>query len=136
MTDQPAQKSIGNILLLDDDKFLIDMYTMKFQQAGFSVHACLSTKDALQALRDGFAADAVLFDLIMPEGDGFSFLETLNNEKLATGAVKIALSNEMSDEEKTRVAGLGATRYIVKATMIPSEVVNSVREEMGKRAHA
>lgn len=122
-----------HILLLDDDKFLVDMYVLKFQQAGFDVHACLSSADALKTLREGFAADAVVFDLIMPEGDGFLFLEKLRDEKLAPKAVKIALTNEMNEDEQKKVTELGAARYIVKATMIPSEVVTSVAEEIAKK---
>lgn len=131
---QPASNGAkSHILLVDDDKFLIDMYAIKFQQAGFDVHACLSSADGLKTLRDGFPADAVLFDLIMPEGDGFSFLEKLRDEKLVPHALKIALTNEMNDEEKKKVTELGAMRYIVKATMIPSEVVSCVADEIAKK---
>ncbi len=131
MTEQSSSKA--NVLLLDDDKFLVDMYSMKFQQSGFNVHACLSTADALKTLRDGFSADVIVFDLVMPEGDGFAFLESIKNEKLAEHAVKIALTNQMNDADMQRVMALGGTRYIVKATMIPSEVVNSVVEEIAKK---
>ena len=123
----------GSILLVDDDKFLVDMYVMKFQQAGFAVQAFLSAAEGLKSLREGFAPDAVVFDLIMPEGDGFSFLEAIHSEKLASGAVKIALTNEMNEGEEKRVESLGAARYIVKATKIPSEVVQSVVEEIAKK---
>lgn len=127
--------SKGNILLVDDDKFLIDMYAMKFTTAGFQVHACLSVGDALDVLRGGFAADAVIFDLVMPEHDGFSFLETLTAEHLAGTAVRIALTNQGNDAEKARAQTLGVDRYIVKASMIPSEVVSAVLEEIGKKRH-
>ena len=136
-TKTPAQerKQQGSILLLDDDKFLVDMYGMKFANAGFLVHTCLSVSDALQMLRGGFPADAVVFDLVMPEHDGFSFLETLRSEKIAPGAVAIALTNQSSDSEKKRLEELGIDRYIVKASMIPSEVVEAVKEEIAKKKH-
>lgn len=124
----PASK--GSILLVDDDKFLLDMYALKFTQAGFVVHSSLSSAEALKALREGYKADAIVFDIIMPEGDGFYLLETIQNEHLANGATMIALTNEMNDEEQKRIMGLGASKYIVKATLIPSEVVNSVIAEM------
>src|SRR5258708_5208770 len=95
-----ATSSKGSVLFVDDDKFLLDMYIMKFQQGGFTVHGYLSTADALKALRDGFLPDAIVSDLIMPEGDGFSFLEAIKKESLAPKAVKIALTNEMSEDEQ------------------------------------
>lgn len=129
----PAQeKATGSILILDDDKFLLDMYAMKFQQVGCRVHASLSSADALKALREGFAPDVILFDLIMPEGDGFTFLDTVQKERLAPDAQAIALTNEMSEDEKKRIMDLGAAGYIVKATMIPSEVVREAIEKIRK----
>ena len=122
----------GRVLLVDDDKFLADMYSMKFTGAGFTVQACLSAAEALQALRGGFAVDAIVFDILMPEQDGFSFLEVLGKEHLAEGAVKIALTNQGDDAEKMKATELGVNRYIVKASMIPSEVVEVVKEEIKK----
>lgn len=121
-----------NVLLVDDDKFLVDMYGMKFTAAGFAVQICLSAKDALQVLRGGYAPAVILFDLTMPEMDGFALLKAVGDEKLAPNALKIALTNQNSPEEQTKAAELGATRYIIKASMIPSEVVNTVRDELAK----
>lgn len=129
----PKQESAtGNVLLVDDDKFLMDMYSMKFGSAGFTVQACLSTEDALGALRGGSKPDAIVFDILMPEGDGFSFLETMTAESLAPNALKVALTNQSSDSEKKHAEDLGVHRYIVKASMIPSEVVEAVKEGLKK----
>ena len=122
MTDEDKKK----ILLVDDDKFLVDMYSMKFTEEGYAVHTCLSATDALRALRGGLVPDAIVFDLTMPELDGFSLLGTVIQEKLAQGAVKIALTNQSDDYEKKRIMDLGADDYIVKASAIPSEVVDIV----------
>lgn len=131
---QPASNGAkSSVLLIDDDKFLVDMYAMKFAQNGFNVQACLSSAEGLKALREGFPADVILLDLIMPGEDGFSFLESLRKETLAPKAVIIALTNEMNDAEQAKVIELGGSRYIVKATMLPSEVVGTVAEEIAKR---
>lgn len=130
MTDQAPTSQKGTILILDDDKFLLDMYAMKFSQIGFKVHASLSSADALKTLREGYSPDIILFDLIMPEGDGFSFLSTIKSEHLAPNAEAIALTNQMNEDEKKRIIELGASEYIVKAMMIPSEVVSEVEGRM------
>ena len=130
MTDTPAKKGI--ILLVDDDKFLLDMYGMKFSQGGYTVEACLCANEALGILRGGFQPDVLLFDLTMPELDGFTFLKALSDEHLATNSIKIALTNQSDESEKAKALEMGASRYIVKASMIPSEVVNTVGEELAK----
>lgn len=127
---QVAKK--GTILLTDDDKFLLDMYGMKFSKNGYTVETCLSAKEALSSLRKGFKPDVILFDLTMPELDGFAFLKMLSDEHLADGALKIVLTNQSDESEKAKAAELGASKYIVKASMIPSEVVNMVGEELAK----
>jgi len=134
MTDTPtsAPAAKGTVLLVDDDKFLLDMYGMKFSGAGYTIQACPSAKDALGILRGGFNPDVILFDITMPELDGFAFLKALSDEKLATKAIKIALTNQSDEAERTKAMELGAMRYIVKASMIPSEVVNTVQEELSK----
>ncbi|KKW47632.1 hypothetical protein A3C21_03385 [Candidatus Kaiserbacteria bacterium RIFCSPHIGHO2_02_FULL_59_21] len=130
-TASPGEK--GNVLLMDDDKFLVDMYSMKFEASGYRMQACLSVAEALEALRAGFRADAIVFDLVMPEHDGFFFLQALLKERLTRGAALIALTNQGEDPEKAKAESLGVDRYIVKASMIPSEVVAAVGEEIAKK---
>jgi CheY-like chemotaxis protein len=132
-TAKPSKISKGNILLVDDDKFLLDMYTMKFTAEGYTAHGCISVSDALSTLQKGFLADAVVFDLIMPEKDGFALLQSLADQKLALGAVKVALTNQSDEVDQDRAKALGADACYVKATMIPSEVVNMVSIEIAKR---
>lgn len=128
-----SEQTKKNVLLVDDDKFLVDMYSMKFSSSGYQVQACLSVDDAIEALRNGFAPDCILFDLVMPERDGFSFLQALASEKLAPNVALIALTNQAGDGEKKKAEDLGVSRYIVKASMIPSEVVKVVEEEISKK---
>lgn len=131
---EPATENKRSVLIVDDDKFLLDMYGMKLQGEGFAVQTALSVDEALKALRGGFRADVILFDLIMPERDGFSFLESLSAENLGGGAIRIALTNESDDATRARAMELGAHLVIVKASMIPSEVVATVKAEIAKRA--
>lgn len=119
------------VLLLDDDKFLLDMYALKFSQEGFTVVPCFSTEEALQTLRAGEKPDAILFDIAMPGEDGFAFLSKVKEEKLEGSARLIALTNQSTEADQKHAEELGAHRYVVKASMIPSEVVEVVRKELG-----
>jgi two-component system chemotaxis response regulator CheY len=121
----------NDVLLVDDDKFLLDMYSLKFTQSGFTVHSCFSTNEALQKLRGGLKPAVVLFDVTMPGEDGFFLLQKIKEEKLADGAKLIALTNQSNDADRKHAEDLGVTRYCVKASMIPSEVVNMVKGEIG-----
>jgi len=121
MTDSPSQIKI---LLVDDDRFLLDMYSVKFQKSGLQVDVATGGSAALHKLREGYTADIILLDIIMPTIDGLSLLEIIRTEKLAPNAVVIMLTNQADDEEKAEKLGIDG--FIVKATNIPSEVVSKV----------
>ena len=126
----------GNVLLIDDDKFLVEMYGMKFQSLGFTVHAALSVDDGLAVLRGGFSADAIVFDIAMGGKDGFALLGALDGERLGKGALRVALTNQSDDAERQKATELGADLYLIKASVIPSEVVNIVAAELSRRSKA
>jgi CheY-like chemotaxis protein len=120
----------GTVLLVDDDKFMVDMYSMKFTQQGYDVHAHMSVNDAVEALKEGLKPAVIVFDIKMPEHDGFEFLQTLNRDHLAEGVVRIALTNESDESEERRAMEFGADRYVIKASNLPSEVVNIVEQTL------
>jgi len=114
------------ILIIDDDKFLLDMYSMKFGKSNFEVKTASSGRDVIDLLKNGYNPDILLMDLIMPVMDGFSICESIKRENLAPGAIIIMLTNQSMVADVSRAQELGVAGYIVKANMIPSEVVQEV----------
>ena len=111
------------IYLTDDDRFLLDMYAVKFKGAGHNVTACQGGAVLLDHLRKDAPPDAILLDVVMPDMDGFQVLETIRKEKLAPNTKIIMLSNQGQDTDIEKAKQLGAAGYIVKASAIPSEVL-------------
>ena len=122
--DEQSKKSI---LIIDDDKFLLDMYSLKFSESGFNVTSAFGSVDAMDKLKSGLSPDCILLDIVMPTMDGFEFLEKIRKEGLASGARTIILSNLGQQSDVERGASLGAAGYIVKANATPSEVVAQVK---------
>ncbi|HEY4502427.1 MAG TPA: response regulator [Candidatus Paceibacterota bacterium] len=120
------------ILIIDDDTFLLDMYTLKFKEQGFNVESATSAEDALNKLRNGLVPHVILFDVVMPGVDGLEMLEVIKKEKLAEHSLLIALSNQGEDRDIERARDRGADEYIVKANMIPSEVLETVSSVISK----
>ncbi|OGG72017.1 hypothetical protein A3E65_01410 [Candidatus Kaiserbacteria bacterium RIFCSPHIGHO2_12_FULL_56_13] len=112
------------IYLVDDDRFLLDLYAVKFKNAGHEVIAFTGGEELLTALRKKEKdPDAILLELIMPGTDGFSVLEAIRKEKLAPKTRVIILSNQGQESDLEKAKALGAVSYIVKASAIPSEVL-------------
>ncbi len=112
-----------NVFIVDDDKFLLEMYKKKFEKAGTKVEIGNGSIDGLEKLRAGAKPDILILDIIMPGMDGLELLETVRKEKLAGEATVIMLTNETDSAKIEKAKSLGISGYIVKATSIPSEVV-------------
>lgn len=111
------------ILIVDDDTFLVNMYSLKFERAGFSVETALSAQEALEKLENAPSPDAILLDIVMPTMDGLELLKKIKTEKLGGSALCIVLSNQSQSIDIAKAKEIGADGYIVKASSIPSEVV-------------
>lgn len=111
------------VLIVDDDRDLLDMYSLKFKENGFQVVEAFGSLDALSKLKAGFAPHILILDVVMPSMDGFELLSQIKADKLAEDAKIMMLSNlgQSTDVEKGRK--LGAHGYVIKASATPSEVV-------------
>ena len=124
--DSSTEKTI---LILDDDKFLLDMYALKFTNSGFLVDPVLDSSIALSKLEDpNYGLSVLLMDIVMPKMDGFELLKQIKDKNLAQKTAVIVLSNLGEKDEIARATKLGADGYIIKANMTPSEVVLRVIE--------
>lgn len=127
VSDSVAQTSKGSILLLDDDTFLLDMYSNRLKNEGYETIACNSADEALNILRSGTKVNLMLIDIIMPVMSGFEFMQTLKEEGLDNDVIKIILSNT-SDQTEAIEKGqtFGVSKFMVKAESTPSDVVGLV----------
>lgn len=125
--DIHATEHKQKVFIIDDDKFLLDMYAIKFKEVGFDVCAAGNGTDALDKLNEGLVPDIILLDIVMPGMDGFDVLKNIKEKKLVVSAKIIILSNIGQESDIERGKKLGANGYIVKASVTPTEVVEKVK---------
>lgn len=130
MNEQKKKK----ILIVDDDKFLLDMYTLKFTESGFDAVAAFGSVEALDKLKEGINPDAMLLDVVMPVMDGFELLAQIKKEDIAPHTKVVILSNLGQQSDIDKGQELGAAGYIVKASATPSEVVSQVQTILDQTA--
>lgn len=114
------------ILIIDDDEFLLDMYSIKFKELGYNVEIAFSGSDALEKIKKGLEPDVVLVDIVMPNMDGFEFLRQAKKENLLKKSKVVVLSNLGQEEDIKKGKELGADDYIVKAYFTPMEVTKKI----------
>ena len=121
------------VMIVDDDQFLLDMYYLKFSKGGFDVSSAAKGEEALEKLRGGLDPDILILDVVMPSLDGIGLLEKIRQAKLASKAVVVMLTNQGQKSDIDRAKKLGVDGYIVKATTLPSEVVEEVVDIYNKK---
>jgi len=114
------------ILIIDDDEFLVDMYSIKFREQGFDVEIAFSGNEAIEKIKSGLNPDMILVDLVMPNMDGFEFLREIKNKGIAKNSKLIILTNLGQEDDIKKGLALGADDYVIKAHFTPSEVIKKV----------
>lgn len=123
MSDTNTPKKI---VIIDDDAFLLDMYVTKFKNGGFEVLAFTSASEALEKMKEIEKLDAVIFDIIMPGMDGWTFAREYRKQNLHPEAKFVVLSNQNQQSDITISREVKADLFIVKALKTPTEVVQEI----------
>jgi len=120
-------KNSKKILIIEDDSFISEMYSMKFKSYGWQTFTAENGQIGLEKIHQ-IMPDLILLDIIMPQMDGFETLRSLRKDEVFKNTPVIILSNlgEKSDIEKG--LSLGANDYIVKAYFTPQEVVKKIEK--------
>lgn len=105
------------ILCVDDEAALQRMIREIVSADGYEVDTAGSCAEALVRFRTA-PPDAVLLDVMLPDGDGFSLFGALRRER---DVPVLFLSARDEDEARLRGLGLGADDYITKP-FLPQEL--------------
>lgn len=115
------------ILLIEDDPFLVDIYTIKLRESGFSVESAFDGEEGLRKLKEK-KPDLLILDIVLPNIDGWELLREIKSIKGSERLPVIVLSNLGQKQEVEKGIELGVTKYLIKAHYTPSEVVQEVKK--------
>lgn len=103
--------SLGNILIVDDDRNLIEVLQMRIESAGYEVTAALHEEEASEAVQVQ-TFDLAIIDLQLERGDGISLMKELH--LLAPNLPVIILTAYGTIESAVDAIKQGAYSYITK----------------------
>jgi len=118
---------VKKILLIEDDPFMIDIYTTKLKEAGFLVCSSADGEDALQQAKNE-KPDLILLDIVLPKLTGLEFLKEIKELSQFQETPVIILSNLGQKAEVEKGLKMGARKYFIKAHYTPSEVIEQIRQ--------
>lgn len=116
-----------NILLVEDDPFVIDIYITKLREVGFNIDTAENGEEALMKLKEK-KPDLLILDIVLPNIDGWELLKKIRTELNFQDLKVVVLSNLSQKSEVEKSLELGVIKYFIKANFTPSEVVGAIKE--------
>ncbi|MFZ5471694.1 MAG: response regulator, partial [Myxococcota bacterium] len=103
----------GRVLVVDDDEKVCAICLEVLVNLGFEAQAVATLEAARESMRL-HRPDVLLLDVVLPDGDGFSFMEELKAERASSHLSVIFISARTETSSKVRALKLGGDDYLTK----------------------
>jgi hypothetical protein len=121
------------VLVVEDDAATRTMLRRALEQDRWTVVEAENGRAGLERVRDSVPA-LVLLDLLMPEVDGFAFLQALrSDEKTRDVPVIVITAKDLTDADRSRLNG-GIAQIVQKTANDGAGFLQAVRHAIGARA--
>jgi PAS domain S-box-containing protein len=127
-----ASAAVGPVLVVEDDQPTRALLVRELGKAGWTVAEAENGRVALERIAESRPA-LVLLDLMMPEMDGFEFLEVLRRDEAGRGIpVVVITAKTVTAEDRHRLNG-GVERVLLKRALDADALLTEVRAVVGAR---
>lgn len=116
------------LLLIDDDPNLILLVKDYLEFRGYDVMTAGNGREALSLL-DELAPDMIICDVMMPEMDGYAFVEQIRQDPSKSWIPILFLSAKGQSQDRVKGLTTGADVYMVKP-FEPEELVAQVESSL------
>jgi PAS domain S-box-containing protein len=121
------------VLVVEDDSATRALLRRAAETEGWEVREAENGRAALSRVAEQ-RPEVILLDLMMPEMDGFEFLEALRaREEWQSIPVLVITAKDLSDEERERLNG-GVQRIVLKGAKDREALLAEVRELVAAKA--
>ncbi len=118
---------MSKVLLIEDEPLTIKIYSTHLQSEGHKVLIADNGEDGLK-LAVGEQPNLIVLDIMMPKIDGFSLLKEIKSNSKTQKIPVLIYSNLSSEEDIKKAQNLGATDYLIKSKVTPTQVVEKFKK--------
>ena len=125
MIEDKGGKKMYNILVVDDDKEIVNAIEIYLSQEGYHIIKAYDGEEALQKLQEN-EIHLIILDIMMPNKDGIETLQEIRKDKTIP---VIMLSAKSEDYDKISGLNTGADDYVTKP-FNPLELIARVKSNI------
>jgi len=112
------------ILIVEDDQYLIEAYRAKLgHHKTIKLEIAHDGNEAIDSITSEMP-DAIILDLVMPNLDGFNFLEKLKEMRISVPI--LVASNLDSPSDIQHAIDLGAKDYFIKSDSTVKDIADKI----------
>ena len=119
----------AKVLIIEDDKFLLKLYSEKLRRDGFEVFESLTGEEGLNKVFIE-KPDLVILDLLLLGKNGFEVLSEIQLNPKTKKIPIIILTNLGQEADIKKGLELGASAYIVKTEFSINQLPGVVKEHL------
>ncbi len=127
MENQPQDK---RILIIEDDRFIGEMYARSLRSEGYSIDWTTSGSQGLKSAQTG-KYDLILLDIMLPEKMGTEVLREIRMAQPKIDSHIIVMTNFEQDEDSRAAMESEVDAYLIKADITPRRLIEIVKNILG-----
>jgi DNA-binding response OmpR family regulator len=128
---------MSKVLIIEDEKDLLDIYKMQLELEGFEVVTSSTLEDGFDLIKKEMP-NVILLDLLLSHKDvekkenlskgGCILLKKVKSDKKTKDIKVVICSNLDTQQDRDETMRLGACYYLVKSEVVPRDVVALVKK--------
>src|SRR5215207_1040208 len=118
------------IFLVEEDTSAVDLYSNRFELAGFRTTSAFNAEEAFEALPN-LSADLIILDLMQPKLGSFELLQAIRLDNRHKNTPVLVFSNVYLPDMAKKALRVGGNRALAKSECTTSELISVSRELVG-----
>ena len=117
------------ILLVEDDPFIMDIYSIQFKKEGYQLDVANDCQMALEKMKTSYP-DLVILDIDFgPEKmNGWELLKIIRDDPRLKNLNVIILSNQNKEQSRDKIVELGVRKFFLKVETSIDEITDYVKQ--------
>ena|SRR5258708_172419 len=122
---------MNKILIIEDDKILLEMYKDEFVSEHFEVLTANEGQEGIDKMKAN-KPDAILLDIIMPKVNGYEFLKLVKGDPNLSKTPILVLTNVYTNADDL-IKNWNVATVLMKSDNTPGNIVTKVKQFMGQK---